>query len=134
RLRRDDADRLTHVHGRTAGEIAPVALAAHAAGQVAGEHRTVAHFLHARLADRLDLLLLHQRAARDDDLRARRIAHVLRRGAAENAAAERGHDLARVDDGPHLDAAARTAVLGGDDAVLRHVDETTRQIAGVGRL
>ena len=41
---------------------------------------------------------------------------------------------AGVDDGPHLDAGGRTAVLGRDDAVLRHVDQTPRQVARVGGL
>ena len=41
---------------------------------------------------------------------------------------------AGVDDGAHLDAARRAAIHIGDDAVLRHVDQTTRQITGVRRL
>ena len=67
----------------------------------------------------------------DDDLVRRRIAHVLGRGAAEDAARQRGHDRAGVDDRAHLDAAVGAAVLLRDDAVLRHVDQTPRQIAGV---
>ena len=63
-----------------------------------------------------------------------RIAHILGRSAAEDAACQRSDDGAGVDDGAHLDAARRAAVHIGDDAVLRHVDETPRQIAGVGRL
>ena len=63
-----------------------------------------------------------------------RIDHVLGRRAAEHAVAERGHHLAGIDDRLHLEAARRAAVVLGDDAVLRHVDQTPRQIAGVGRL
>ncbi len=70
----------------------------------------------------------------DQELVRVRIAHVLGRGAAEDAARQRGDDGAGIDDGAHLDAAGRTAVLLGDDAVLRHVDQTPRQIAGVGGL
>src|SRR2546423_3634766 len=47
RLRRNDADRLAHVDRGAAGEIAPVAFAAHAVGGLAGEHRTDAHLLHS---------------------------------------------------------------------------------------
>ena len=42
--------------------------------------------------------------------------------------------LARVDDGAHLDAGRGAAVLRGDDAVLRHVDQAAREVAGVRRL
>ena len=80
------------------------------------------------------MLLFEQRGVGHQNLGARRIAHVLGRGAAENAACQRGDHRAGVDDGAHLDAAGRTAVIIGDDAVLRHVDETTRQIARVGGL
>ena len=45
--------------------------------------------------------------------------------------AERDHDVAAIDHGAHLDAARGAAVFGGDDAVLRHVDQTAGQVAGV---
>ena len=60
RLRRDDADRLAHVDRRAAGKIAPVAHAADAVGQFAGQHRTNADFLNASRNDRLDLRLFEQ--------------------------------------------------------------------------
>src|SRR6185312_1174321 len=55
RLRRDDADRLAHVDGRAAGEIAPVARAAHAVDVLARENGADAQLLHVGLDDRLDL-------------------------------------------------------------------------------
>src|SRR5262249_34082340 len=119
RLRGNDADRLAHVDRCSTGEIAPVALSAHAIGRFAGEHRADAHLLNARLGDRLDLRLFQQRPALDDSLVARGIAQVLRRRATENAARKRRHDLAGVDDRAHLDAALGAAVFAGDDAVLR---------------
>ena len=72
RLRRDDADRLAHIDGRAAGEIAPVALAADAVGGFAGQHRADAQFLHARLVDRFDFRLGQQGALLDHDLAGRR--------------------------------------------------------------
>src|SRR6202035_657434 len=108
---------------------APVALAANARDGLAGEHRADAQFLHARGDDRLDLRLFEQRALLDDDLVRGRIAHVLGRGAAKDADAERGDDLAGIDDGPHADAAASAAILDRDDRVLRHVDQAPREIA-----
>ena len=68
RLRRDHADRLAHVDRRAAGQIAPVARAAHAVGVLAGEHRADAQLLHVGLDDLLDLRLAKQRVALDDDL------------------------------------------------------------------
>src|SRR6266508_112213 len=134
RLRGDDAHRLAHIDRRAAGEIAPVALGAHARGGLAGEHRADAQFLHARGDDRLDLRLLQQGALLDDHLVRGRIAHVLGRGAAEDTAGERSHDLAGIDDGARLDAGRSAAVLGGDDAVLRHIDQPAGEIARVGGL
>ena len=78
--------------------------------------------------------LFEQRAVRHQDFVADRIAHVFGRGTAENAACQRGDDRAGIDDGTHLDAARRAAVIVGDDAVLRHVDQTPGQIARVGCL
>ena len=54
--------------------------------------------------------------------------------AADDAVAQRLDDLAALDDGPRLDAVERAAVAIGDDHVLRHVDETARQVARVGGL
>ena len=62
------------------------------------------------------------------------ILDVLGGGAAEHALGQRDDHLAGVDHGLHVDAAVGAAVLLGDDAVLRHVDQAARQIAGVGRL
>src|SRR3989337_459467 len=63
-----------------------------------------------------------------------RILDVLGGGAAEHALPERHRPLARLKNGARRDAFARAAILLGHDAVLRHVDETPREIARVGRL
>src|SRR6516225_2231243 len=129
RLRGDDAHRLAHIDRGAAGEIAPVALGAHAPAGLTGEHGADAQFLHASDLDGLDLRLFEQRAFLDDDLVRGRIAHVLGGGAAEDAAFERSHHGAGVDDGADLDPRRRAAVLRRDDAVLRHVDQSTREVA-----
>src|SRR5262249_54567094 len=84
RLRCNDADRLAHVDGRPAREVAAVAGGAHAARRLAGEHRTNAHLLDSGLHDPVDLGLAQKRAARHQDLRAARIAQVLGRSATKN--------------------------------------------------
>ena len=63
-----------------------------------------------------------------------RVDELLERDAADDPVAQRLDDLAAFDDGPRLDAVERAAVDLGDDHVLRHVDETPRQVARVGRL
>src|SRR6266699_3448698 len=133
-LRGDDADRFAEIDRRAASEIAAVALAAHAVHHLASEHRTDADLLYACLADGLDLRLFDQGAALDQHGIAGRILDVLRGGAPEDAAAERSHHLAGIDDGPHLDARLGLAVLPGDDAVLGDVDQPPGQIPGVGGL
>src|SRR6266700_238405 len=89
RLCRDDADRLTMVDRRAAGQIAAVALAADAVDEFAGQGRADLHFLDAGLLDGVDVRLLHQRAALDHDLVGRGIAQILARRAAENAGRQR---------------------------------------------
>src|SRR4029078_2513979 len=91
RLGSDHADRLAHVDRSAAGQGAPVALAAYTVGQLAGQDRADTQLLDAGLDDLIDLRLLEQRALLEDDLVRRRIAHVLRRGAAEDTAGQRGH-------------------------------------------
>src|SRR5438552_3260026 len=134
RLGGDDADRFTMVDRRAAGEIAAIALAADAVDEFAGQCRADLHFLDAGLLNGLDMALFHQRAALDHDLVGRGIAQILAGGASENARREQRNNGAGIDDGAHLDAELGAAVIGGDDAVLRHVDQTTRQVSGVCRL
>ncbi len=76
----------------------------------------------------------HQRTTLDYDLVGRGIAHILAGGAAKDAGRQRRHDRAGIDDGAHLDAELGVAIVLRDDAVLRHVDQTTGQVTRVRRL
>src|SRR6201990_2602088 len=131
RLRRDDADGLTVVDRGAAGQVAAVALAADAVDEFAGQRRADLYFLDAGLVERLDVGLFHQRAALDDHLVGGGIAHVIAGRAAQDARGERSHHRAGIDDGAHLDAELGAAVVLRDDAVLRDVDQTAGQVAGV---
>lgn len=130
RLRRDDADRFTVVDRRAASEIAAVALAADAVDELASQRRADLHLLDAALVDGIQMALFHQRTALDDHL-ARAVTHVFAGRASEDARAERSDHGAGIDDGAHLDAELGAAIVLRDNAVLRHVDETPRQVAGV---
>ena len=58
-----------------------------------------------------------------------RIEDVVDRDAAEDAVAQLLDDLAALLERGDLDALERAAVVLGDDAVLRHVDQTPGQVA-----
>ena len=133
RLRRDDADRLAHVDRRAARKIASVAGGADAVGRLAGQHGADLHLLDAGRGDRRHVFFDDHPAGFDDHVSVE-VAQRLGRRAPENAGRERGHYRARIDDRAHADAALRSAIGHGDDRILRHVDETAGQVAGVGGL
>ena len=60
--------------------------------------------------------------------------HVVHGGTSDNAFVEGLHHVFIALDGRSRQAAERAAVLFADDHVLRYVDQTTRQVTGVGRL
>ncbi len=92
-----------------------------------------------RMLDRLDLgsldevhvLFGEQRALVTMHLAVLGVDDIVGRGAAEDALTERGDDLAGIDDRLHGEATLGAAIELGDDRVLRHVDETTGQVARV---
>ena len=134
RLRRDDADRFAHIDDGAARQIAPIALAAHADLQLAGQHRADRHRVDAGPLDRVDRVLVDQPAGGEHDLARQRVEHVDRGAAPENAVGQRRDDVAALDDGAGQQAAGRAAILLGDDRVLRDIDEAAGQIAGIGGL
>ena len=87
RLRRDDADRLAVVDRRAAGEIAPVAFAADAVDEFAGQRRADLHFLDAGLLDGVSTWVSSISVPRlTSTLLLRGIAHVVARRAARGCA------------------------------------------------
>src|SRR5207244_5540024 len=57
-----------------------------------------------------------------------------KRHAADDSVTQRLDDFAGFDDALHVDAVYRAAVVFADDDVLRHINQTTGQIAGIGGL
>src|SRR5262249_33314769 len=123
RLRRDDADRLAELDQLAGGEVAAVAPRAHAAARRAREHRGDLHLLDARVLNLRREVFGDLVVDLDDRLARERVDDLLERHAADDAVAQRLDDLARLDDGPRLDAVERAAVRLADDHVLRDVDE-----------
>ena len=133
-LGRDDADGLADVHLVAAGEVTPVALGAHAALRLAGEHRADDHFLDARFLDRVNEGFFEFGVRFDEHFAGEGIDDVFERHAAEDAVAEGLDDFAGVLELRHADAVERAAVEFRDDSVLGDVHETTREVPGVRRL
>jgi hypothetical protein len=127
----DDAHRHPHLHQLAGGQVAPVAERAHPAQRLAGEHGPDAHLLDARGLHRVGALLGDLLVDLDDDLAAEGVLDVLQADAAHDAVAQGLDDLARLDDGPDVDAVHRPAVVVGDDHVLAHVHQAAGQVAGV---
>src|SRR2546423_955738 len=133
-LRGDDADGLADVDGLARGEVASVTLDADAAARLACQNRAYADALHAAALNLLSEVFVDLVVRGDDDAPLHGVNHVVVRRAAHDAVAQTLDLLAALDDGRRRDALQRAAVRLGDDNVLRHVNETARQIAGVGCL
>src|SRR5690606_3207870 len=131
RLRRDDADSFADIHLRVAREVTAIAGAADARARFAGQHRADLNGLHARLFDHRDGVFIEEGARRHDLLACARIVDRQSRRTAENAGAERHDNVGAIDDRGHLDAVLGAAIFFGDDAVLRDVDETAREVTRV---
>src|SRR5205823_9189250 len=134
RLGGDDADRFADLDELAASEIASVAAAADSAARFAGQHRTDLHLLDTSFLNRVrevfgDLVIL-----RNEHLARQRIVDLLLRDAADDTVAKRLEDVAAFHDRRDDDAVERLAILLGDDDVLRHVDETAREVSGIGGL
>ena len=134
RLRGDDADRQTELDEASGREVAAVALGAAAAAAGAGEDRTDPDLLDAAFLDVFRLLLVDHLVHVDDQITRQRIEDPLERDAADDAVAKRLDDLTRFHDRACIDAVHGAAVVLVDDDVLRHVHQSTGQIARVGGL
>src|SRR5438067_7014693 len=134
RLRGDDADRLAQLGQPARAEVAAVAQHTDAALGITGEARADAHPLEARVLDLLRRLLDDLVVGLDDDLARQRVADVLRGHPAQDAVPERLDDVTALDERRGVDVLHGAAVVLADDHVLRDVDQSPRQVPGVGRL
>ena len=132
-LRRDDADGFAHLHHLAGAEVAAVAEDADAALGLAGEHGADLDPLDAGGLDGGGQVLVDLLVDFDDGL-ALVVLELLKRNAADDAVAQRLDGLAGLDDRGDVDALDGAAVVVGDDDVLRHVDQTAGEVAGVGGL
>src|SRR6185436_1083961 len=134
RFRGDDADRFADLDELAAREVAAVAAAADSATRLAREHGTDLDLLDAGFLNRVRELVDDLVVLRNELLAGERIVDVFLRDTADDAVAQRLEDVAAFHDRRDDDAVEGLAVLLGDDDVLRDVDETAREVAGVGGL
>ena len=132
-LGRDDADGFAHFNHFAGAQVATVAEFADAALGLAGENGTDLDLLDTGGLDLGGLGFVDLLVDVDDDLAVDAL-ELFARDTADDAVAQRLDDFAGFDDGHDEDAVGGAAVGLGDDDVLRDVDETAGEVAGVGRL
>ena len=132
-LRRDHADRFAALDQASGGQVAAVAGDANAALRFAGQHRADLDALDAGRLNRRGQFFGDLLVDADDHV-AFVILLIFESHAAHDAVAQRLDDFAGFDDRLDEDAFAGAAIVLADDHVLRHVHQTARQVAGIGRL
>ncbi|MDT4833663.1 hypothetical protein FQZ97_672800 [compost metagenome] len=130
----DDANRFALVDRGAAAEIAAVAVRAQAVTRFARQRRADLDFVHADAVNGVDQVFVQQGAGDDGRFLRVRVDDVNGSHAAQDAVAQRFDDFAAFDQGFHVVALRGAAIVFGNDQVLRHVDQTTGQVARVGGL
>ena len=134
RLCRNDTNRLALFDQSPAGQVAPITGAAHTASRLTGQHRTNLHAVDRSFHDRLGAVFINLFVERDDDLTRDRVTDIFRRQTTQYALFDRLDNFATFDQRAHNDAIGGAAIDFVDDHILRNVDQTTREITGVGSL
>ena len=132
-LRGDHADRFAHLDEAAGGEVAAVAAAANTAPGFAREHGANFHALDAGRLNRIGQLFGDFLVDLDDHV-AFVVFDLLERDAAHDAVAQRLDFDAGFENRFDVNSVGRAAVEFVNDHVLRHVDETAREVAGIGGL
>ena len=132
-LRRDDADGFAHLDHLAGAEVTAVAEDADAALGLAGEDGADLDALDAGGLNGGGEVFVDLLVDFDDGL-ALEVLELLERDAADDAVAQRLDGLAGFDDRGDVDAFDGAAVVVRDDDILRDVDETAGEVAGVGGL
>ena len=130
----DDADRLADVHRLSPGKVPPVARTAHAEPRLAGNRRSYADLVDAEMLEPIDPPLVEQGSTFDGNSGAARVRQVLRHHPPEHTLAQRLDDVTAFDERVEHQAVVRAAVLLGHHEVLCNVDQTSREITGIGGL
>ena len=131
RLGGNDAHRFADVDVRATCQITAVTCPAGTALALASQNRTDKHRVDTRLIDLIDLGLVDKLARLDQLVTGLGVENIGRCGTSQNTFRQGIDKLTALDDGPHRKAILGTAIHFDDDAILRHIDETTCQIARI---
>src|ERR1035441_8764636 len=134
-LRGDDAGGFAQFHPGARGQVAAIAIDAHAALAFAGQHRTDLDLLDVRVVDEpgLDFVDLLVRLS-EQFLRLLRIRDVVARKPAHEAVAQLDHLVFAFVDGLDPNAVGRAAIVLANNHVLRHIHQFAGHVTRVGGL
>ena len=129
----NDADRFTDVHQVAMGQIASVAHGAYAVFGPAGQYGADIHPLNARAVDFFRQGFVDGLIGLYDHFVGEGIPDFLQSDAAQHTLAGRFNDFTALHQRGYIESVNRFAILLGDDAILRHIDQSPGQVAGVRR-
>src|SRR5258708_9375715 len=133
RLRSDDAGGFAEFYENSRRQVAAVTHHADAALRFAGEHRTNLHAFDSGCLNRSSKFFCDLVIDVDNHV-AVVVFDLLKRYSSHNAVAQRFDNFAGFDDTLDVNAVHGAAIVFADDHVLRHVNETASEVAGIGRL
>ena len=129
----DDADRLAFLDHVARGEVAAVALGTDTMTGLAGEDGTDFDLFDRRFLDLAADVFGEFFTGTDDEFVGEGVIDVVDGGTTEDAFAERLNDVLALLEGGGGETAEGAAVLFGDDDIVGDIDETTGEVASVGR-
>ena len=133
-LRRNDADCLALLHHATGSQVASVTLHADALLTFASEHRTNLDTFYRAVLNNLGYRFGDFLTCGNDEFTRGRMDYVVYRNTAKDTFVERRYYLISILQGRADEPAQRTAILLGDNDIMRNVNETTGQVTGIGCL
>ena len=133
RLRCHHTDGFAGVDQHAAAQVAAIALGAQAEARVASQWRTNLDFVDRQTFDLFDHVFVHQRAGFVQRFLRFRIDDIVHRHAAEDTVTQWLDDFTAFNQRFHQGAVHGAAIIFDHDQVLRHVDQTARQVTGVSR-
>ena len=133
RLRCHYADSLAAAYHGASCEVLAVAVGADAVACVAGDGRAHLDAVNLVLLENVALSIGDEGVRRDQDLIGLRyrISNILCGDAPEHPVAQGLDDIASGDERRYPDSVGSSAVILGDDDILRNIDETAGKVAGV---
>ena len=130
----DNAHHFALLDHPAGSQVAAVALRADTLAGFAREDGTDFDLLDREAVDEGGNVLFDFLAGRDDQFARERVDDIVDGSTAQDALAEGFDDLVLVLDGRGDEAAEGTAILFGNDHIVRHIHQTTGQVTGIRRL